>query len=138
MNDEIASKLEQLGEYVNILKGYQHLKIEDLQTDHTLKGAVERYLEVSLECTIDIGEMIISREKLKRPETYQEVFLVLGECEILPEEFAIKFAPSAGFRNRLVHMYSKIDINKLHYYLQNNVKDIEQFGKYIAQYLIKY
>ena len=138
MNDEIASKLEQLGEYVNILKGYQHFKIEDLQTDHTLKGAVERYLEVSLECTIDIGEMIISREKLKRPETYQEVFLVLGEHEILPENFAIKFAPSAGFRNRLVHMYSKIDINKLHYYLQNNVKDIEQFGKYIAQYLIKY
>ena len=138
MNDEIASKLELLGEYVNILKGYQHSKIEDLQTDHTLKGAVERYLEVSLECTIDIGEMIISREKLKRPETYQEVFLVLGENEILPEDFAIKFAPSAGFRNRLVHMYSKIDINKLYYYLQNNVKDIEQFGKYIAQYLIKY
>ena len=84
MNDEIASKLEHLGEYVSILKGYQHFKIEDLQTDHTLKGAVERYLEVALECTIDIGEMIISREKL-----------------------------------------------------QNNIEDIEQFGKYIAQYLIK-
>ncbi len=38
MNDEIASKLEQLGEYVGILKGYQHFKIEDLQTDHTLRG----------------------------------------------------------------------------------------------------
>lgn len=74
MNDEIASKLEQLGEYVSILKDYQHFKIEDLQTDHTLKGAVERYLEIALECAIDIGEMIISREKLKRPGTYQEVF----------------------------------------------------------------
>ncbi len=39
------------------------------EKDHTLKGAIERYLEVALECTIDIGEMIISREKLKRPET---------------------------------------------------------------------
>ncbi len=36
MNDEIASKLEQLEEYVTILKDYQHFKIEDLQTDHTL------------------------------------------------------------------------------------------------------
>ena len=26
MNDEIASKIEQLIEYVNILKGYQHFK----------------------------------------------------------------------------------------------------------------
>ncbi|HMB45914.1 MAG TPA: DUF86 domain-containing protein [Candidatus Methanoperedens sp.] len=90
-----------------------------------------------MECTIDIGEMIISREKLKRPESYQEVFLILGEQGILPENFAIKFAPSAGFRNRLVHMYAKIDIEKLHYYLQNNIGDIEQFSKYIAQYLIK-
>ncbi len=137
MNDEIASKIEQLVEYVNILKGYQHLKIEDLQRDHTLKGAVERYLEIALECSIDIGEMIISGEKLKRPESYQEVFLILGEQGILPGDFAIKFAPFAGFRNRLVHMYAKIDIEKLHYYLQNNIGDIEQFGKYIAQYLIK-
>ena len=137
MNDEIASKLEQLGEYVSILKDYQHFKIEDLQADHTLKGAVERYLEIALECAIDIGEMIISKEKMKRPESYQEVFLVLGEHGILPENFALKFAPSAGFRNRLVHMYAKIDIEKLHYYLQNNVTDIEQFGKYIAQYLLK-
>ncbi len=137
MNDEIASKLEQLGGYVSILKGYQHFKIEDLQTDHTLKGAVERYLEVALECAIDIGEMIISKEKLKRPETYNEVFLILGEHGILPGDFAIKFAPSAGFRNILVHMYAKIDIGKLYYYLQNNIEDLEQFGKYIAQYLIK-
>lgn len=93
MNDEIASKIEQLIEYVNILKGYQHFKIEDLQRDHTLKGAVERYLEIALECTIDIGEMIVSREKLKRPESYQEVFLILGEQDILPGNFAIKFAP---------------------------------------------
>ncbi|HEY9205969.1 MAG TPA: DUF86 domain-containing protein [Candidatus Methanoperedens sp.] len=129
--------LNNLGEYVGILKGYQHFKIEDLQTDHTLKGAVERYLEVALEYAIDIGEMIISKEKMKRPESYQEVFLVLGEYGILPEDFAVKFAPSAGFRNRLVHMYAKIDIGKLYYYLQNNVEDIEQFGKYIAKYLIK-
>nr|WP_306453613.1 DUF86 domain-containing protein [Candidatus Methanoperedens nitroreducens] len=87
---------------------------------------------------MDIGEMIISREKLERPETYQEVFLILGEHGILPEDFAVKFTPSAGFRNLLVHMYAKIDIEKLYYYLQNNIDDIEQFGKYIARYLTKY
>ncbi len=74
MNDEIASKLEHLRGICDHIKRYQHYKIEDLQADHTLKGAVERYLEIALECTIDIGEMIISREKLKRPESYQEVF----------------------------------------------------------------
>ena len=37
MNDEIASKLEQLGEYVSILKDYQHFKIEDLQATTPLR-----------------------------------------------------------------------------------------------------
>ena len=137
MNDEIASKLEMLEEYVAILKGYQHHDVEDLMRDHTLRGAVERYIEVALECMIDIGEMIISKEKLKRPDTYRDVFLLLGEHGILPDDFAINLAPAAGFRNVLVHMYAKIDIDRLYYYLENNLEDIERFGEYIARYLIK-
>ncbi len=137
MNDEIASKLEMLDEYIAILKGYQHHDVEDLMRDHTLRGAVERYIEVALECMIDIGEMIISKEKLKRPDTYRDVFLLLGEHGILPDDFAKDLAPAAGFRNVLVHMYAKIDIDRLYYYLENNLEDIERFGKYIARYLIK-
>jgi uncharacterized protein YutE (UPF0331/DUF86 family) len=67
-----------------------------------------------------------------------EITSKLEQHGILPPDFAIKFAPSAGFRNRLVHMYAKIDVEKLYYYLINNIEDIELFGKYIAQYLIKY
>ncbi len=137
MNDEIESKLEMLEEYVAILKGYQHHDVEDLMRDHTLRGAVERYIEVALECMIDIGEMIISKEKLKRPDTYRDVFLLLGEHGIQPDDFAKDLAPAAGFRNVLVHMYAKIDIDRLYYYLENNLEDIERFGEYIARYLIK-
>ena len=102
MNDEITSKIEQLIEYVNILKGYQHFKRKTETTGVLPEGIFDPW-----------------------------------EQGILPENSAIQFAPSAGFRNRLVHMYAKIDIVKLHYYLQNNIGDIEQFSKYIAQYLIK-
>ena len=137
MNDEIESKLEMLEEYVAILKGYQQHDVEDLMCNHTLRGAVERYIEVALECMIDIGEMIISKEKLKRPDTYRDVFLLLGEHGILPDDFATNLAPAAGFRNVLVHMYAKIDIDRLYYYLENNLEDIERFGEYIARYLIK-
>jgi len=137
MNDEIASKLELLEEYTNILREYQQYDVEDMMIDHTLRAAVERYIEVALECMIDIGEMLISREKLKRPDTYGDVFLVLGEHGILPEDFAKCLAPAAGFRNVLVHMYAKIDTEKVHFYLENNLEDIERFSKYIARYLLK-
>ena len=95
---------------------------------------MERYIEVALECMIDIGEMIISKEKLKRPDTYRDVFLLLGEHGILPDDFAKDLAPAAGFRNVLVHMYAKIDNERLLYYLENNLQDMERFGGYITHW----
>jgi uncharacterized protein YutE (UPF0331/DUF86 family) len=136
MIEEINFKLEQLGEYVSVLREYQQYDIEEIRNNRTLRGAVERYMEVSLACMIDICEMIISTEKLKRPDTYREVILVLGQHDILPEEFAKKLAPAAGFRNVLVHMYADIDLEKLYSHLQNDIDDLELFAGYIAKYLI--
>jgi uncharacterized protein YutE (UPF0331/DUF86 family) len=56
-----------------------------------------------------IGEIIISAQGIKRPESYKEIFRTLGENGILPEAFARKIEPAAGFRNVLVHMYAKVD-----------------------------
>jgi len=55
MKNEILSKLERLQEYVRILNSYRKYSIQEIKKDFTLKGAVERYLEVSLECVLDIG-----------------------------------------------------------------------------------
>jgi len=136
MIKEINFKLEQLGEYVSALREYQQYDIEEIRNNRTLRGAVERYMEVSLACMIDICEMIVSSEKLRRPDTYREVILVLGQNKILPEEFAKKLAPAAGFRNVLVHMYADIDLGKLYSHLQNDIDDLELFAGYIAKYLI--
>ncbi|NLU04642.1 MAG: DUF86 domain-containing protein [Methanothermobacter sp.] len=137
MKNEISSKLERLGEYLKILRGYQSHTLEDLKYDVTLRGAVERYLEVSIESCLDIGEMIISQERARKPETYREVIEILGEIGVLPEDFVDKFAPAAGFRNILVHMYAEIDIEKVYGYLQNNLDDINNFARFIAEYLKK-
>lgn len=136
MIKEINFKLEQLGEYVSILREYQQCDIEEIRNNRTLRGAVERYMEISLACMIDICEMVISSEKLRRPDTYREVILVLGERDILPMEFAKKLAPAAGFRNVLVHMYADIDLGKLYSHLQNDIYDLELFAEYIAKYMV--
>ncbi|BAZ98450.1 MULTISPECIES: DUF86 domain-containing protein [Methanothermobacter] len=71
MKNEISSKLERLGEYLKILRGYQSHTLEDLKNDVTLRGAVERYLEVSIESCLDIGEMIISQERARKTRNLQ-------------------------------------------------------------------
>jgi uncharacterized protein YutE (UPF0331/DUF86 family) len=138
MRDEISSKLEQLGEYVRILKTYQNRTLTDLNEDFTLRGAVERYLGLALQCSLDIGEMIISMEKLRKPETYRDVIEILGENGILSKNFAQRFAFAAGFRNVLIHMYSDIDVEEVHQFLQENLGDFDEFARSIAEHLEKH
>ncbi len=135
MKNEILSKLEQLREYVKILDSYKKYSVEEIKNDFTLKGALERYLQVALECVLDIGEMIISMKSLKKPETYREVIEILGREGILPKEFSEEFKEAVKLRNILVHMYTEVDLNILYKILQNKLKDFNEFAKYVAQYL---
>ncbi|VVB54163.1 Uncharacterised protein [uncultured archaeon] len=137
MKDEIVSKLELLSEYVENLRSYKKYSVEEIRNDFTIRGALERYLELSLECSIDIAEMIISYENLKRPDSYREVILTLGRAGIMPDDFAQKFSNAAGLRNVLVHMYAKIDIDEIYYNLTENLQDFNTFARLIAIYLEK-
>jgi len=135
MRQEVIDKLELLEEYIAILRDLQQYSFEEIETNYVIKGAVERYLQISLESMLDIGEIIISMEKIKRPQSYKEIFRTLGENGILPEAFARKIEPAAGFRNILVHMYAKVEVDRLYENLQNGVGDMELFIEYIARFL---
>ena len=137
MRNEILNTLERLQEYVKMLNSYKKHSIHDINEDFTLRGAIERYLEVSLECVLDIGEMVISKEDFRKPETYKEVIEILGDEGILPGGFAERFAEAAKFRNILVHMYAEVDVEMVYEILQNNLGDFDEFAKYIARYLEK-
>jgi len=137
VKDEILAKLEMLKGYVEILRGYRSRTLEEVKADPTLRGAIERYLQVALECTFDVGEMMISLGGFRKPGTYKEVIEVLGEKGVLSEEFVERFAPAAGFRNILVHMYAEVDVEKVHKFLQENLEDFNDFTKQIAKHLME-
>ena len=44
MKNEILSKLERLQKYVKILNSYKQYSIQEVNSDFTLRGAIERYL----------------------------------------------------------------------------------------------
>jgi len=135
LKEKVSAKLERLREYVGYLRGYQRHELEDLERDHTLRAAVERYLHLSAECVIDIAEIMIAELGLRKPEEYRESIDILGEAGIIPDEFAYHFAPIAGFRNILVHEYARVDLAEVHRHLQKDLADFEEFAKHIIQYL---
>ncbi len=55
----------------------------------------------------------------------------------MPVDLSRQISPAAGFRNVPVHRYAHIDMEKVYFYLQNHLDDLEQFARYIALYLEK-
>jgi len=45
---------------------------QELKDDHLLRSAIERNLQLAIECALDIGEVIISYENLENQKTIRE------------------------------------------------------------------
>jgi len=137
VKEKISRKLRSMKSYVDFLREYRSTTKKELEKDHLLKSAIERNFQLAIESALDIGEVIISSEDFEKPEDYKDIIMILGKHKILPMEFAERFAKAAGLRNILVHMYERVDVGKLHGYLQNNLEDFSEFAKLMARYLEK-
>ena len=66
---------------------------------------------------------------LKRPESYAEVFLILGEEGLLDESLIERLSDMARFRNFLVHRYGEVDNKRVLEFIKENLRDIYEFRK---------
>ena len=135
-SETILRKLNFMSRCIKYLKSIDP-KTVNLESDYEKRSAVERNFQLAVESAIDIGEIIISEEGFERPPDYKSVFLVLGRHYILPEDFAQRFAPYAGFRNVLVHMYEEVDLGILEEFLTERLGDFEEFAGYVLEYVEK-
>jgi uncharacterized protein YutE (UPF0331/DUF86 family) len=132
--EKVARKIKNMQGYVDFLRENQ-AGAEELLNDYILKSAIERNLQLAIESALDIGEVIISSENLKKPEDYRSIIIVLGKQSIIPDNFAKKFSEAAKLRNILVHMYTDIDPQVISHILENNLEDFDKYAKYIALHL---
>jgi uncharacterized protein YutE (UPF0331/DUF86 family) len=136
---EIVIRLEKLKLYRKYLEELLNkCGLADFKRDFVLRGALERYLQLAAEVSIDIGEIIISELELSAPMANRDVFEMLGEEKILTEDLSKSFVRLAGFRNVLVHDYLKLSLEKMYAYLQNDLGDFDKFIRSIAKFLKKY
>src|SRR3972149_3762049 len=109
--DVIEKDISNIRKYLSILNNYKDISIENLLNDFTLRGAVERYLYLAVQATIDLAEAIISYNELRRPATFSETFEILNEHKMISKEVKTSMIQMTRFRNRITHDYGDIDYN---------------------------
>jgi len=128
----IENKISHIRKYLRILDGYQKYSRKEIEGNIDLKGAVERYLYLAAQATIDLSEAAVAYKNFRKPTTMSESFYILNEEKIISNELTEKLVKMTGFRNAVAHDYEKLNYEIVYDVLQNRLKDIEEFIGRIA------
>ncbi len=127
----IENKISEVKKYLSIVKKFQKYSQQEIEVNETIRGAVERYLYLVCQATMDLAEGFIAYKEFRKPTNQNDRFYILIENEIISSPLSENMIRMTGFRNVLAHDYAKVDYKRVVDILQNGLKDIESFIKII-------
>jgi uncharacterized protein YutE (UPF0331/DUF86 family) len=131
----IKQRLLRLGQYIAELEKQRSVTPQTFQSDFTRQLAVERAFQAAIECCADIAAHIVSVYQLGSPQESRDVYRFLIEAGYIDAVFGEALMGMVGFRNRLVHLYWDIDVDRLYQYLQQDVALLCRFREFTLQLL---
>ena len=129
--EKIVQKFLQLDEYLGLLRNISRTPIKDFLNDKIIIGSAKYYLQVSIECCLDVANHIIASEHFRAPKDYADSFKVIEERGLIPSDLGQKLRQMTKFRNRLVHLYGEVDNAYVYEFMKEDLKDIEELRSHI-------
>lgn len=133
----IEKRMTKLREAVHVLKILQKEPEEEFRKDLTKWYATLHAFLIATESILDIGGHILSSVFQQSYDEYKEIVPLLVKHQVIPQEFAEKLKGMAEFRNKLVHEYPDIAIDKVYKYLQENPELFIEFAQHIEKFIEK-
>lgn len=129
----IENKISAVKKYQGIVDSYKRYSQQEIEANIDLRGAVERYLYLMVQATIDLADALVAYKQFRKPTSMSESFDILNEEGIIPKELTEKMVKMTGFRNIIAHDYEKINYDIVYDVLHNGVKDIKDFIKIVEK-----
>lgn len=93
-------------------------------------------LIVATEAVIDICNHIVARREGRAPEDYADCFAVLIDLQVINVSLAERLQRMARFRNLLVHLYWKVENERVYQIIQTALQDLDEYRQQIAGWLL--
>jgi uncharacterized protein YutE (UPF0331/DUF86 family) len=114
MNTDPTSKAQLVRSNLEKLARIPQATYAEFAADFRNTEAALHLLQTSIQALIDMGSKACAGLGLETPRTSFEVIERLEQDRRLPAGAAQRFAPIIGFRNRVVHLYDRIDPEIVH------------------------
>ena len=135
--ERIRKLISCMRDSVQLLAEIKGTSETDFKADRHKQSSAKYNFIVAIEAAIDIANHLISKRGFRAPEDYADTFRVLGDADVIEDNFALELAKMARFRNRLVHLYWEVDPSEVWKIIESRLDDFEdyisQVGKYLGQ-----
>ena len=129
--DRIRQIMGEINAALRKLDGYAGIAENEFLSDPGKIDGAKYNLIVAIEGAMDICGSVVARAGGRAPKDYADCFAVLGEIGILDAKFVERLKRMAKFRNLLVHLYWKVDDQKVHRILKEDLRDIKEYLRII-------
>ena len=133
MTNRMLDKIDLLEDNLKKLKTLKQLSKAEFLSDFRNVESAKHLLQTSVEIMIDIANILVAKKRFGKPETSAESFEILAKNEIINSDNKKTYITMTKFRNRVVHMYSKVDDEEIYSILQNNITDYQTFIREVCQ-----
>ncbi|MGH2581813.1 MAG: type VII toxin-antitoxin system HepT family RNase toxin [Anaerolineales bacterium] len=128
----IENRLNLVKKYLRTLRRYPPSEKKSILADEDKRGALERYLYLVAQATIDLAEAVIAYKKMRKPTTMRDAFTVLAEEGLIKKDLEARLEGMVGFRNVLTNEYVDIDYDVAFDVLASGTEDIKEFAVIMA------
>lgn len=115
----------------HLLKEYNEMKVDSYQE----KLALERLVQLLIESTIDVGNMMIDGFIMRDPGSYEDIIDILEDEKVIPKSESSAYKAVIELRKTLVKDYLHVNHEKLNDVISTNLTVLEQFTGRIRVYL---
>lgn len=132
--ERVLAKLDELDSYIHELREIAPESYEEYKASIEKRRACERLLHISIECVIDVCNVLVASMRLGLPAGEEDLFRKLEDAEVISPELANILRRMRAFRNILVHRYGTVDDRLVYDVMENRLGDFEKFkGEILAR-----
>jgi uncharacterized protein YutE (UPF0331/DUF86 family) len=123
--DEVQSKLDVIRDNLERMQQIPQASYAEFSADfRNLDSALHR-LQTTIQALIDLAGFVVARRALNLPTSSRSVLQGLEAAGALPPGTSNRYAPILGFRNRIVHLYDRVDPQIVFRILREERADLE-------------
>lgn len=126
--EELRIKLDVIRENLSVMSRIPQTSLDEFLADFRNLPTALHLLQTTIQALIDIGGYACARQGVKTPSTSRDILDNLESAGHLPPGSGARFASAFGFRNRVVHLYDRIEPRIVFDILVNERRDLAELS----------